>query len=938
MASKTPISLELAALGFFFRERFLTDTLVVNNNWTLVGNPTLNNGLVLDGSTQYGRIELPEAFSSSSITIVIRFTPDFAHDDGTAHYVFDVNPTGDYYVEKTAADALDLYLGNTSIVSIAAANYGTYWHQNQQNILIVTGTTGDTSIWLNGFEITSSDATAWTPTYPSQFTIGGTHAGGSLFDGTIHEILFGDLLLDDSSCQQLSKDYLSQNVPDLKSLLEIPMLDTAINGDGATYTHIRGTTTQTECLLGSDGLTAAEMPTLLHPRGFSFDGGDFMTIADSDEFTFSNASGDLPFTVCIYFNPGSASALAGVIGKYDSVSDGEWVIYMVPGTSKIGFFFTDQSVSAYFSQNVDSDLVTGTAETWVFVYDGSGSGAGITVYRNGLVAATSAGAGAGVYGQIRNSANPLLIGKYSTNILPSGSEIYTVEIYPYELTAYQAKLWHNKAITRYKGSLTNRLSDFYSVLTLPMNEVKVNSSEETYTPITGTTTETEALLGSDGTTTSEFPTLLPGGGFSFDGGDFIKVADSDEFTFSDGSGDLPFSICFRYKPGNAATTATIIAKYSGASDGEWTVYHVGSLLYFFITDQSVSKYMYQRTNLALVTGTTETWTCTYDASAATTGMIIYRNGILAAQTAVTVGPYTQMRNTNNSLNIGSNSAEGSILPAGSELYDVQIFNYELNATEALLWHERAVNKYSGSIISETTEKKSVLSLPLTEVRVNGSGESYTPITGSSTNKEALLGSDGTTVAEMPTLLSKGGFSFDGGDLITVADSDEFTFSDDNGDLPFSVCVYYKSGDPSVLGGIVSKYAGSQREWIIFQSGNTIYFYVYDEVNNKSIQCPVDADLVTNLPETWVFTYSGVVASSSLVSYRNGLLAASTNVLQAGYIKMTNNTTSVQIGSYDSQDLPSGSEIYLVEIFPYELSASQAAAWHKKAVSLKRGMY
>jgi hypothetical protein len=684
MSNNTPISFELASLGFFFRETFSTEALV-SNNWTLVGSPILSNGLVLNGTTQYARVGLPESFNASFLTIVVRFTPNFAHDDSVAHYVFDVNPTGDYYVEKTAANALELTLGNTAIVSVAAANYGAYWYENLPNILVITGTTADTSIWLNGFEIVSADATAWTPTTTSQFTIGGTHAGGSLFEGTIHEILFGKLLLDDTSCQQLTKGYLLPRLNDSVSVLTLPMNDVKVNAGGASYTPIEGTTSETEALLGSDGLTPSEMPTLLSGGGFSFDGGDFITIADAAEFSFIDGAGDLPFSICIYFKTGTPGNTAGIIGKYTDSNSGEWLVYH--SNSKLRFTFNDQTAGAYFYQEVDSDLVAGTEETWVCTYDGSAAGTGIVIYRNGLIAADTLTTN-GVYSQMRDSSEPVLVGKYSTNILPASSEVYDCQIFNYGLSATEALLWHEKTVKKFSGSIISEISEKKSVITVPMTEVRVNGSGESYTPVYGSSTEKEALLGSDGTTTTEFPTFLSKGGFSFDGGDFITIADADEFTFSDGSGDLPFSVCFHYKSGDASVNAGIISKYLSTNNGEFLISQQTSKLRFLKTDLSTGGYTLIQTVAPIIDDIIETWVCTSDNSGVVAGTKVYRNGIRAADTSATVGSYTQMRNSSQNLLIGS-SGGGVKLATDSEVYLVEIFPYEMSAAQVRAWDRKA---------------------------------------------------------------------------------------------------------------------------------------------------------------------------------------------------------------------------------------------------------
>lgn len=64
----------------------------------------------------------------------------------------------------------------------------------------------------------------------------------------------------------------------------------------------------------------------------------------------------------------------------------------------------------------------------------------------------------------------------------------------------------------------------------------------------------------------------------------------------------------------------------------------------------------------------------------------------------------------------------------------------------------------------------------------------TPNIGSlGTDGDALLGSDGTTVAEYPDLLMPKGFDFDGSnDLLTIPDNAALSFGDGSNDSPFSI--------------------------------------------------------------------------------------------------------------------------------------------------------
>jgi hypothetical protein len=88
-----------------------------------------------------------------------------------------------------------LTLGGTNIASIASATYSPYWAVSEKNVIVVSGTTGDTSAWLNGNAILTSGATAWSPSATTSFYLGASAAGAQLFDGILKSVkIFKSLL------------------------------------------------------------------------------------------------------------------------------------------------------------------------------------------------------------------------------------------------------------------------------------------------------------------------------------------------------------------------------------------------------------------------------------------------------------------------------------------------------------------------------------------------------------------------------------------------------------------------------------------------------------------------------------------------------------------------------------------------------------------------
>jgi hypothetical protein len=155
-------------------------------------------GYDLDGANDYLYGSLPSAaFGGSEVSIAMEFTPHFAYNENTgqAPYLFDTSPSSpEYLLYRTASGSsytLQLYLGGTQIVNLASASYSPWWRKNERNVIVISGKSGDTSMWLNKKQILANDSSAWTASSASTLYLGGYSGGGStyFFDGIIHKFL-----------------------------------------------------------------------------------------------------------------------------------------------------------------------------------------------------------------------------------------------------------------------------------------------------------------------------------------------------------------------------------------------------------------------------------------------------------------------------------------------------------------------------------------------------------------------------------------------------------------------------------------------------------------------------------------------------------------------------------------------------------------------------
>lgn len=414
MSNACPITGEWREAQLAWRQDFVSSYLCQVTGMALVGAPAFANGLVLNGATQYATYNGPalrSIFGATSLYIFIRFTPDFAYNDGNQHQLIDSGPNGRYGLVKANTGELGVFIGGTVIAAIPGATYGASWLVGQENVLTISSVSGDTDVWLNGTQILTSDVSAWTP-QPDETTlyIGSSFAGADLFDGTIHEMLLGTATADaNEDADYRAKSTISE-LDESQSVITIPCIGSYVRAsDGLQVTPAIGVSGVREVLMGSDGATAAEFPTALFPRGFSFDGGDQLSAGDDDEFSFSPAS---PFSLallCLPFGiPAGSSRL--VFGKMSTLSAGEYGVYLRTDLT-IAAICIDAASVAHSGRRtaVPTTILMGQLVSVSAGYAGGLPTDGCFVFRDSN-RIDSVNAAFGVYADMQNTNTALMVG------------------------------------------------------------------------------------------------------------------------------------------------------------------------------------------------------------------------------------------------------------------------------------------------------------------------------------------------------------------------------------------------------------------------------------------------------------------------------------------------------------------------------------------------
>lgn len=166
---------------------------------------------------------------------------------------------------------------------------------------------------------------------------------------------------------------------------------------------------------------------------------------------------------------------------------------------------------------------------------------------------------------------------------------------------------------------------------------------------------------------------------------YIRVNDTDAYTFTDGFNDLPFSISvnLKFSSFNAATQHYIISRRdtSVAPLQEWYFAFVSGKLRFICFDDDGNYIFAEKTGFTPTIGTWYHLVATYDGSKSENGFQIYIDGVLQTSLIRTIsGAYAGMSNTTSLTTIGRNNSVSSFyLPA--QIDELILFGKELDLSE-----------------------------------------------------------------------------------------------------------------------------------------------------------------------------------------------------------------------------------------------------------------
>ncbi|MCK9355576.1 MAG: hypothetical protein M0R22_00275 [Dehalococcoidia bacterium] len=412
---------------------------------TIVGTGTTFglDGMTLNGSGNLSYSTAGPSVLRASRTTVVEFTLGFSGDDGAIHYFFDyttLSGTGRFAITKNAANAIVVTIGGTTVLTVAYATWNAALVVGR-NVLVLSSITGSTTLWLNGTSIGTS-ATAWAAVAGMHtFAVGAAYDNGSRFTGTIHRFeIYGNV------ATAVDEPYLRAGT--LISALNDPLAvlpgTSYYKNDAGLYVTDVGGRIGGTALMGSDGATAAQFPTVARSaglvRGFGFDGGDQVNLGDSDLFSFTDGAVDKPFTLACLASQTLASTQA-LIAKSNGVTAGEYQLGLNvnAGIIEAVFLLIDETGVAYIGRTGSLNVkLLGALTPIIATCSGSGTVAGLRIYAGGIRADTT-NTTFGVYARMRNTARTLRVGNDDSGVMPMRGSVVLPCAFDYEASPLQAK-------------------------------------------------------------------------------------------------------------------------------------------------------------------------------------------------------------------------------------------------------------------------------------------------------------------------------------------------------------------------------------------------------------------------------------------------------------------------------------------------------------------
>lgn len=174
---------------------------------------------------------------------------------------------------------------------------------------------------------------------------------------------------------------------------------------------------------------------------------------------------------------------------------------------------------------------------------------------------------------------------------------------------------------------------------------------------------------------------------------YIDSIDASSFDFSNATNDLPFTISiWLYSASNVGIQRFFQKRGNTATTDQWQLAKSTNVTQFILFTNA-TNYIGKILTTAPTLNVWEHYVFTYDGSALSSGINIYKNGILTSASVISLGTYTKMPIGLTNPYIGRNSYANNNYWNG-KIDELAVWrNRELNATEVAELYNSGVGKF-----------------------------------------------------------------------------------------------------------------------------------------------------------------------------------------------------------------------------------------------------
>ena len=635
----------------------------------------VNNGIATDITYTLGKIGNSAVFNGSTSKVLLPtnflpYSPSFS-----VHCVFKATDINTEYRLIALSDNVNMPYILLRLNNTVLGRIGFYvWNSNSPTEIFsdsydsttytqVTATiveNGDFKLYING-NLIDTKSISYFSKLPDQNYLGSLRNGnGRFFNGDLDDTSFWNKEL---SQTEITEIYNTQNAGN--SILSFSYTTNLVasysfDTDFSDYTGNNPLTAFGGAIAGVTGGKVSDCAEL--------DGNSDYTIAvDSDDFSFTDGTNDLPFSISFWANFQTHSSnptnASWIITKRDASTNEEYQVTFFDNSFQF-WLFSQGGNSAYVTASLPFTPITGgtTWQHFTVTYNGSQTFSGIKMYIDG-VSQTLTDSSVGAYLGMINGSEPINIGSQGWN--PTLGE--------FDGKLDEFHIWKNRELTQSEvTNIYNTENTGNSILPLQIPLQNIISEYKFENNVLDT------VGANDGTATAI--TYVPGlvGQASRFIDSKIDFGTSTDFNFSNGTNDITKSISFILENYDTENQYILGKNNNG---WEWVMsYFTGKLNFIIYGDTTADRIRLDYT-FAFGINTPRHFTFTYDGSGSQNGLKLFIDGILISTVNSTLGTYTRGGVHNSNLIVGQTELALSTYSFNGDLDCLRFWDKELSQAE-----------------------------------------------------------------------------------------------------------------------------------------------------------------------------------------------------------------------------------------------------------------